>query len=82
MYVPTVKPYARKKDSRDDYFAMITSHIGDDKWDRLQKENLKFLMNTECNGKFYGLEKFTVVNRSKYVLLEEVAVHVNFQLPT
>ena len=79
VYAPTVKPYARKKDGRAAYFAMMTSHIGDDKWDRMQKDNLKFLMNTEWNGKVYGLEKFTGMHRSKYALLGEAAVHVNFQ---
>ena len=82
VYAPTIKPYVRKKDGRTAYFAMVSSHIGEDKWDKLQKENLKYLMNTKWNGKVYSLEKFTGMHRSKFVQLEEAAVHVNFQLPT
>lgn len=82
VYAPTVKPYARKKDGRRAYFAMTASHLGEDKWERLQKENLRYLMNTPWTGKAYGLEKFTGMHRAKYVQLEEAVQHVEFQLPT
>ena len=82
IYAPTVKPYARKKDGRQAYKAMKSSHIGEDKWDSMQKENLKFMMNTHWTGKSYSLEKFTGLHRTKYVQLEEASTHINFQLPT
>jgi len=61
---------------------MLSSHDGDNKWEKMQREKLKFLMNSQWNGKSYILEKFLGHHRSEYVQLEEVAMHVNIQLPT
>ena len=82
VYAPTIKPYARRKDGRAAWLAMVTSHAGQDKWEQLQKDKNKFLMNTKWNGRNYSLEKFTGLHRSSYVQLQEASDHVNFQLPT
>lgn len=82
IYSTTVKAFTRIKDGRRAFLAMVSSHIGSDKWEQLQKENLKFLMNTKWTGKVYSLEKFTGLHRSKFVQLEECQIHVNFQLPS
>lgn len=82
IYAPTVKPFARTKNGRAAYLAMISSHAGQDKWEKMQKDKTKFLMNTKWNGRQYSLEKFTNLHRSSYVQLEEAQIHVNFQLPT
>ena len=82
VYGPTIKPYARRKDGRAAWQAMMASHAGQDKWETLQKEKLRTMMTTKWNGKQYGLEKFTGIHRSCFVNLEEAAQHVNFQLPT
>ena len=82
IYYPTIKPFARAKDGRGAWNALIASHAGDDKWENLRKEKTNFLMNTKWNGRVYSLEKFTGLHRSSYVMLQEAALHVNFQLPT
>ena len=82
VYAPTIKPYGRRKDGRAAWLSMISSHAGNDKWEQLQKEKSKFLMNTKWNGRAFSLEKFTGMHRSAYVNLEEASDHVNFQLPT
>ena len=82
IYASTVKPHSRRKDGRAAWSAMVSSHAGKDKWEQLQKEKTKFLMNTKWNGKTYSLEKFTGIHRSFYVQLQEAVEHVNFQLPT
>ena len=82
VYAPTIKPYARKKDGRSAWLSLISSHAGKDKWEKLQKDKMLFLMNTKWNGKVYSLEKFTGLHRSSYIQLEEAAQNVNFQLPT
>ena len=82
IYATTIKPFSRNKDGRGAWKAMLSSHVGDDKWEQLQRDKLKFLMNTKWNGKSYSLEKFLGQHRSAYVQLEEAAMHVNIQLPT
>ena len=82
IYATIVKPYSRTKDGRSAWKAMISSHVGKDKWENVQREKMSFLMNTKWNGKTYSLEKFTTSHRSAFVQLQEAAQHVNFQLPT
>ena len=82
IYAPTIKPYARTKDGRKAWQAIVSSHAGTDKWEQIMKDRLKFLMATKWNGKTYSLEKFTGLHRSAYGALEEASQHVNFQLPT
>ena len=81
IYAATIKPYARTKNGRAAWFAITNSHAGDDKWEAIEKEKTKFLINTKWNGRQYGLDKFTNLHRSAYVALEEAALHVQFQLP-
>ena len=82
VYANTIKPFSRTKDGRKAWMAMVSSHVGDDKWENLQREKLRFLMNTVWNGRSYSLEKFIGQHRSAFVQLEEAALHVNIQLPT
>ena len=82
VYSPTIKPYARTKNGRAAWMAIMSSHAGDDKWDQVRKDKYNFLMNTKWNGRAYSLEKFTGLHRSSFVMLEEAALHVPFQLPT
>ena len=82
IYAPTIKPFARTKNGRDAWYAIIRSHAGDDKWEDVKKEKINFLMNTKWNGRTYSLDKFTGLHRSAFVMLEEAALHVNFQVPS
>ena len=81
VYASTVKPYNRTKDGRAAWNAMVSSHAGTDKWEQLQKDKMKFIMNTKWTGKTYSLEKFCGLHRSAYVQMQEAALHVAFQLP-
>ena len=82
VYSSTVKPHARGKNGRAAWLSMVSSHAGQDKWEQMQKDKMKFIMNTKWNGRTYSLEKFTGIHRTAYVQLEEASSHVNFQLPT
>lgn len=82
IYASTVKPYSRKKDGRSAWKSMVSSHAGTDKWEQLQKDRSKFMMNTKWNVHNFSLEKFTGIHRSSYISLQEAAAHINFQLPT
>ena len=81
-YSSTVKPYQKGKNGRAAWLLMVSSHAGQDKWEQMQKDKMKFIMNTKWNGCIYSLEKFTRIHRTAYVQLEEASIHVNFQLPT
>ena len=82
VFATTVKSFARTKDGRAAWLAMLSSHCGKDKWESLQKERMDFLMNTKWNGRVYSLDKFCGAHRSAYVQLQEASSHVPFQLPT
>jgi hypothetical protein len=81
-YSSTVKAFSRRRDGRSAWLALVSSHAGNDKWESLQKENTRWLMNTKWNGLTYSLEKFCNNHRSRFVNLEEAKNHVDFQLPT
>ena len=81
-YSSTVKAFSRRRDGRSAWLALVSSHAGNDKWESLQKENTRWLMNTKWNGMTYSLEKFCNQHRSRFVNLEEAKNHVDFQLPT
>jgi hypothetical protein len=82
IYASTIKPYATRKNGRQAWLSMISSHAGNDKWEQLQKDKIHFMMNTKWNGRSFSLEKFTGLHRSSFVQLEEAATHVPFQLPS
>ena len=82
QYASTIKAHSRTKNGRSAWLAMISSHAGTDKWEKLQKDKLNFMSQTKWNGKVYSLDKFCSLHRNAYVALEEAAIHVNFQLPT
>ena len=81
IYAPTIKPFGRTNDGRSAWMAIISSHAGDDKWEKIQNDRMSFLMNTKWNGRTYSLEKFTGLHRSAFTALQEAAQHVIFQLP-
>ena len=82
VFSSTVKPFAKGKNGRAAWLSMVSSHAGQDKWEQMQKDKMKFIMNAKWNGRTYSLEKFTGIHRTAYVQLEEASSHVNFQLPT
>ena len=61
---------------------MTTSHAGSDKWELVKKERYNFLQNVKWNGRTYSLDKFTNLHRAGFVILQEAALHVDFQLPS
>ena len=81
IYATTIKPFARKKDGRGAMNAIVASHLGVDKWERIQKENTSWLMGAKWNGKRQPLETYISMHRNKYQQLEEAALHIPFQVP-
>ena len=81
VYVTTIKPFARRKDGRGAWLALLTSHVGTDKWEKIQKDNSAWLISAKWNGKKYSLDSFISQHRGKFQQLVEASHHVKFQLP-
>ena len=58
IYATNIKAFARKKDGRGAWKSIVTSHVGIDKWEKIQKDNSSWLMSSKWNGKKYALESF------------------------
>ena len=80
-YAPTIKPYAHTKNGRSAWFALLTSYVGIDKWEKIERENSSWLVNTKWNGKSYSLESFCSQQRSRFLQLEEASINTHCQLP-
>lgn len=80
-YASTIKPFAQSKNGRKAWFALITSHVGMDKWEKIERDNSAWLMTSKWNGKRYSLESFCSQHRSRYLQLEEASIHTKCQLP-
>ena len=81
IYTTTIKPFSRGKNGRGAWLALLTSHVGNDKWEKIQKDNQAWLISAKWNGKKYALDSFISQHRSKYQQLEEASQHVQFQVP-
>ena len=51
IYSTTIKPFARKKDGGAACNALLTSHVGVDKWEKIQKNHSTWLIPAKWNGK-------------------------------
>ena len=55
IYLTTIKPFENRKDGRGAWLAILSSHVGKDQWERIQRENSRWLMTAKWNGKKYDL---------------------------
>jgi len=77
----TIKTFTKRKQGRNAYLAIVSSHAGVDKWETIQKDKLNWLMSSKWNGRQNSLEIFTSLHRAAYAQLEEASEYVNFQIP-
>ena len=82
QYLTTIKPFENRKDGRGAWLALLSSHVGKNEWERIQRENSKWLMSAQWNGKKYDLQTYCSQHRAKYQQLVEASGHVAFQVPT
>ncbi|GFH62136.1 hypothetical protein CTEN210_18612 [Chaetoceros tenuissimus] len=75
QYATTVTTFSRTKNGRSAYLAIVTSHIGGDKWDKQVETNVDIIMNREWNGKSYKLEKFCNQHRQAHAKLADAKAH-------
>ena len=77
----TVKPHGRKMDGRAAVTALLTTHLGDDKWDDIIQES-ESIITGQWNGTGNTtLQRFIDNLKAAYVELETAAQHVNYQVP-
>ena len=79
-YNNTIQPFKRSKNGRGAWSMLISSHVGGDKWESITKQNSTWIMSTKWMGKSYSLEVFCSQHRAKNSQIEEVALHVPFQV--
>jgi hypothetical protein len=75
QYATTVTTYSRRKDGRAAYLALVTSHVGGDKWDQIVESNVDLIMNRKWNGMSYKLEKFCNQHRQAHAKLGDAKEH-------
>lgn len=60
---------------------MLTSHVGEDKWENIANLKSSWLLTTKWNGTKYPLEVFSSQYISKHAQLVEAAQHAQYQVP-
>lgn len=71
QYATTVTTFSRRKDGRAAYLALVTSHVGKDKWDQTVESSVDLIMNRKWNGMSYKLEKFCNQHRQAHAKLTD-----------
>ena len=70
------------KNGRDAWLAIVTSHAGDDKWEKELRNQENFLKTRLWKGNTtFSLEKFIEQHRASYITMTQAAEHIPFQLP-
>ena len=77
QYASTVSTFARRKDGRAAYLALVTSHIGNDKWEKRVERMTDQIMNLKWNGRTYPLERYCNRHRTAHAALDEARAHVD-----
>lgn len=75
QYASTVTTFSRTKNGRSAYLAIVTSHIGGDKWDKMVETHVAIIMHREWNGKSYKLEKYCNQHRQAHAKLADAKAH-------
>lgn len=77
----TIKTYARTKNGRGAFLALIANHAGDIKYRAIVKARMHLLQNIKWNGRAYALETHISNHRQAADDLAECAVHIHNQVP-
>ena len=77
----TIKSYARTKNGREAYLALLTNHAGDTKYRAIVKSKTNFLTNIKWNGRSFPLENHVSRHRNAVDKLIECAEHIGNPVP-
>jgi hypothetical protein len=82
QYAASLKPFQRGKDGRSALFAIKNQYAGEDKWESERKRQEDIMHNRIWKGQSnFTLEKFVGQHRNAYVMLQQCAEHIAYQLP-
>ena len=77
----TVKAFARTKDGRGAFLAIIKNHAGETKYRAIHKKRMNLLQNVKWNGRGFELEKHVSSHRQAVDDLMECANHITCVIP-
>jgi len=77
----TIKVFARGKDGRGAYLALIANHAGDAKYRAIAKKRQNLLQNIKSTGNSYTLESHVSNHRQTFDDLRECASHITTNVP-
>ena len=77
----TTKAFARKKDGRGAYLAIIANHAGDTKYRSIHKKRVHLLTNIKWNGRSYPLETHVSNHRQALDDIQECSQHITVSVP-
>ena len=77
----TVKSFARRKDGRGAFLALISNHAGDTKYRAILKKRMNLLQNIKWNGRSYPLESHVSNHRQAIDDLRECSEHITVSVP-
>ena len=78
----TIKSFARRKDCRGAFEALIANHAGDTKYRSIMDRNLNLLQNIKWSKKSYPLESHLSNHRQEFEDLRDCAQHITVQVPS
>ena len=82
IYSASLAPYARSKNGREAYMALMSQHAGKDKWEKEIKDQNDFLTTRVWKGNTnFTLESFIKQHRVAYITTQQCCQHVSYQLP-
>ena len=77
----TIKTFARTKDGRGAFLALIANHAGDTKYRAIMKKKMNVLQNVRWNGRAYPLESLVSNHRQAVDDLRECSAHITVPVP-
>lgn len=77
----TIKGFARRKDGRGAFLALIANHAGDVKYRSIMKKKMHLLQNIKWNGRTYPLESHVSNHRTAVDDLRECSDHITVSVP-
>jgi hypothetical protein len=77
----TIKGFARRKDGRGAFLALIANHAGDVKYRAIMKKKMNLLQNIKWNGRSYPLESHVSNHRTAVDDLNECSSHITVAVP-
>ena len=77
----TIKAFARRKDGRGAFYALISNHAGDVKYRAIAKKRQNLLQNIKWTGNSYPLETHVSNHRQAFDDLVECSEHIITNVP-